>query len=313
MDGEYYRPTYKVPTYRPPTTYKKTYAPQYREEPYDNSGAMRAAEQARLIREAQQRQAAQLAAQRQAEAVAFAQKQAAIAKAQQSRISLGGGTYLNPEDMWNNYKAAQAKGQANFGNNWQTLQPAYQNAISPMGSALGNAWNNISQGLVNANLAVTNPLRQAFGFPVTESWQRPGAQTGTTYFPGYQGGYPGARANFPNYNVNVAPGAAEDWGMMQSGAIANRFGGGQLDRANWGRGVPTWEEVLRYADPNAHDPYDVAGNPYFTAQDMPIEDYYGDGYGGYGGGGSYSSKPGYYGQSSNYGNRYYENLLQWNI
>ena len=280
MDGEYYRPTYKVPTYRPPKP--KTYAPQYREEPYDNSGAMRAAEQARLIREAQQRQAAQLAAQRQAEMqrLAAEQRQAAIDRAAQSR---------------------------------QSLQ-AYNPMATPQLKAGSNGfWNNISQGFASATLAVTNPLRQALGFPMTESWQRPGAQTGTTYFPGYQGGYPGARANFPNYNVNVAPGAAEDWGMMQSGAIANRFGGGQLDRANWGRGVPTWEEVLRYADPNAHDPYDVAGNPYFTAQDMPIEDYYGDGYGGYGGGGNYSSKPGYYGQSSNYGNRYYENLLQWNI
>jgi hypothetical protein len=284
MDGEYYRPTYKVPTYRPPTTYKKTYAPQYREEPYDNSGAMRAAEQARLIREAQQRQAAQLAAQRQAEMqrLAAEQRQAAIDRAAQSR---------------------------------QSLQ-AYNPMATPQPKAGSNGfWNNISQGLVNANLAVTNPLRQAFGFPVTESWQRPGAQTGTTYFPGYQGGYPGARANFPNYNVNVAPGAAEDWGMMQSGAIANRFGGGQLDRANWGRGVPTWEEVLRYADPNAPNQYDIAGFPHDKGwrQDQPIEDYYGDGYGGYGGGGSYSSKPGYYGQSSNYGNRYYENLLQWNI
>ena len=284
MDGEYYRPTYKVPTYRPPTTYKKTYTPQYREEPYDNTGAMRAAEQARLIREAQQRQAAQLAAQRQAEMqrLAAQQRQAAIDRAAQSR---------------------------------QSLQ-AYNPMATPQPKAGSNSfWNNISQGLANASLAVTNPLRQAFGFPMTESWQRPGVGTPRHTYNDYDragnyegGNYPWLKQGY--YDANTQPGWAEDWGMMQSGAIANRFGGGQLDRANWGRGVPSWDEVLKYADPNAHDPYDVAGNPYFTAEDMPIEDYYG---GGYGGGGSYSSKPGYYGQSSNYGNRYYENLLQWNI
>jgi hypothetical protein len=155
---------------------------------------------------------------------------------------------------------------------------------------------------------------------MTESWQRPGVGTPRHTYNDYDraGNYEGG--NYPwlqqgYYDAYQQPGWGEDWGMMQSGAIANRFGGGQLDRANWGRGVPTWEEVLRYADPNAPNQYDIAGFPHDKGwrQDQPIEDYYGDGYGGYGGGGNYSSKPGYYGQSSNYGNRYYENLLQWNI
>jgi len=301
MEGYYSAPKYTPKTYTPPKP--KTYTPQYREEPYDNSGAYDAAKRAQLIRDAQVEQARQLAIQKHAEAVAFAQKQAAIDKAQQSRTSRWGG--LSDDDMknaWNSYTGAT-------GQNWNTVK----SAIPLMGSALGNAWNKVVQNRNNANFEMTNLMNSIFGWQTMESWQRPGAQTGTTYYPGYQGGYPGARANFPNYNVNVAPGAAEDWGMTQMGNTANMMASGWQDQANWGRGVPTWEEVLRYADPNAHDPYDVAGNPYFTAQDMPIEDYYGDGYGGYGGGGNYSSKPGYYGQSSNYGNRYYENLLQWNI
>ena len=286
MDGEYYRPTYKVPTYRPPTTYKKTYTPQYREEPYDNSGAMRAAEQARLIREAQVRQAQQEAAQRQAQIdelnriAAENLKKATITKnispSQQDWMNMS-----NPMSPTYGIPPVTQKTQTNY---------AYLNTLNPFATPVPTPRNR--QAYIPSYAETINPFSPYYRNP---NMPLPSAN------------------NFLNYNMNPVYGYGEDWGMMQSGAIANRFGGGQLDRANWGRGVPSWDEVLRYADPNAHDPYDVAGNPYFTAEDMPIEDYYGGGYGGYGGGGSYSSKPGYYGQSSNYGNRYYENLLQWNI
>lgn len=294
---------YKAPTYKAPPKYvtpKTSYAPQYREEPYDNTGAMRAAEQARLLREAQVRQAAQLAAQRQAEMVAMQQKQAAIAKAQQSRISLGGGASAGDlRNAWNSYTGA-------IGQNWNTVK----NAIPPLG--IGKTWNNMVQNRNNANFEMTNLMNSIFGYPTMESWQRPGAQTGTTYFPGYQGGYPGARASFPNYNVNIAPGWGEDFGMSQMGNTASKMASGWQDQANWGKGVPSWEEILARAVPWAADQYDPAGYPGDTPVDVSGG---GGGGGGYGGYGSYSSKPGYYGSggSGSYAKNYYENLLQWNI
>lgn len=299
MDGDYYRPTYKVPTYRPPTTYKKTYTPRYREEPYDNSGAMRAAEQARLLREAAARQAAQEAIRRQQEAVRQAQlqKQAAIDRAAQSRISLGGGGTINDvRNAWNSYTGL-------IDNNWGIVK----NAMTPAWNQIASTWKPISEGLKNAYYGITGSK-----FPVGYG------EPGTTYYPGYTGGYPGAWASYPNQNMQdprLRAGYGEDWGMAQMGNTANMMASGWEDQANWGRGVPTWEEVLKYADPNSHNPYDIAGSPYYTPEDTYIpETYYpeGDGYGDYGGG-SYSSKPGYYGNSTNYGNRYYENLLQWNI
>jgi hypothetical protein len=272
MDGDYYRPTYKVPTYRPPTTYKKTYTPRYREEPYDNSGAMRAAEQARLLREAAARQAAQEAIRRQQEAVRQAQlqKQAAIdraAQAQQSRTSLN--------SFWNKVNT--------------TIVPDIGSAFQVAGNAF-----------VNPNYKVPANTWQTYTRPTSGGGFNDG---------GYREEPSDAFGSInPTYGF---PGYAEDWGMAQSG----RYGSGMLDIGNWGRGVPTWEEVLKFADPNSFNPYDIAGHPLDHVVDTVIpETYYPDyGYDGYGGG-SYSSKPGYYGSgNSNYGKNYYENLLQWNI
>jgi hypothetical protein len=273
-----------APTVKP--VVKKT-TQYYQEQPYDNSGALAEEERRRLLAAAEARRQTQI-------------KQALARDQRRGNVQVGGGANAGDiKSAWNQYTGLINK-------NWNLAK----NALAPVGNSMSNAWQGISQGLVNMNLNITNPLRQAFGFPTVESWQRPGAQTGTTYFPGYSGGWGGQRANFPNYNVNVAPGWGEDWGMGNAGTIANRFGGGQLDRANWGKGVPSWDEVLKYADPNAFDPYDIAGNPYVTAQDIPG----GGGGGGYGGYGGYSSSPGYYGNGGQYsGAKWYENLLQWNI
>jgi hypothetical protein len=300
MEGYYGKPTYKPPTYKPPT-YKPLQKSYYREEPYDNSGAMKAAEQARLLREAQVRQAAQLAAQRQAEALRLAQqqKQAAIDRAAQSRISLGGGGTINDvRNAWNSYTGL-------IDNNWGIVK----NAMTPAWNQIASTWKPISEGLKNAYYGITGSK-----FPVGYG------EPGTTYYPGYTGGYPGAWASYPNQNMQdprLRAGYGEDWGMAQMGNTANMMASGWQDQANWGRGVPTWEEVLKFADPNSFNPYDIAGHPLDHVVDTVIPetyypDYGYDGYGGYGGG-SYSSKPGYYGQNTSYGNRWYENLLQWNI
>lgn len=144
-----------------------------------------------------------------------------------------------------------------------------------------------------------------------QSYLSTGVKPGGGSLPSFnQGGYreePYPASGMLNKRRGVP---VNDWNMMSSD-----WSKMYTDMANWGRGVPSWEEVLAKADPNSHNPWDIAGNPYYTPEDQPIPDSYYPGYGDYGGygGGSYSSKPGYYGQSSNYGNRWYENLLQWNI
>jgi len=307
MDGEtykYVKPTKSTLTYKPKVVKPVKPTSYYREEPYDNSGALAEAERRRLIAEAEARRQAQAIAEAQARAAEKARLQAQTDKRQASGyMQVGGGTYLNPTDMWNSYKTAQTKAQASFGGNWESLKPAY----------------------ANAGFNINNILRSVLGYAPLESWQNPNSRGGTTYSPGYSGGYAGQTANMPNYNVNVAPGWAEDWNMSNMGTIANRFGGGQLDRANWGGSInnpyggteldPYWLSRGVYAplgaDPNSFDPYDPAGSPYVYAEDTVIPETYGGG-GGYGGGG-YSFSPGYYGQNSNYGAKWYENLLQWNI
>ena len=67
-------------------------------------------------------------------------------------------------------------------------------------------------------------------------------------------------------------------------------------------------------DPWASDPYEIGGSPYAESvyNEQYAEDTGWDGYGGWGGGGSYSSSPGIYGDSVRK-NQWYSTLLQWNI
>ena len=284
MEGTYGKPktsTYKPKVVKPvskPTSY-------YREEPYDNSGALAEAERRRLIAEAEARRQAQAIAEAQARAAEKARLQAQTDKRQESG-------YMS---TFNNPYATPTPG--NFWNQVKT------SIVPNLGSALQIAGN----AFVNPNYKVP-----------TNSFQSYSPQSSFN-----QGGYREEAYPFGSINPKYGfPGMGEDWGMMQSG----KFGSGMLDIGNWagsksnpyGGGNtldPYWLSRGVYAplgaDPNAFDPYDPAGSPYVYAEDTAIPETYGGG-GGYGGGG-YSSSPGYYGQNSNYGAKWYENLLQWNI
>ena len=194
------------------------------------------------------------------------------------------------------------------------LQQRRQQQATQSRTSLTNFWNKTKTSIVPdignafqiAGNAFVNPNYKV----PTNAWQ---TYTPPTSGGGFnEGGYREESSDaFGSINPKYGfPGYAEDWGM----ATAGQFGSGMLDIGNWGKGVPSWEEVLAKATPWTSNQYDIAGSPYWQPEP---QEYIPSGYNGYGGGGygggSYSSKPGYYGQSSNYGNKWYENLLQWNI
>jgi hypothetical protein len=156
---------------------------------------------------------------------------------------------------------------------------------------------------------------------------------------------PATKTTPPTYTRNlpeslqdaIARGEQSPWGY-DSGAPANKQTGvnrsrykkasGALQTAlaaanNYNEWYDIWhmpretlsELIARGAvDPWASDPYEIGGSPYAESvyNEQYAEDTGWDGYGGWGGGGSYSSSPGIYGDSVRK-NQWYSTLLQWNI